>query len=41
MSFLTSEGLARNFLAGEWRKARKPEGLLNWVERYFRWRRGG
>ncbi len=33
-----SEG--NKFLAGEWRKARKPERLLRWVERYHRWRRG-
>jgi pyruvate/2-oxoglutarate dehydrogenase complex dihydrolipoamide dehydrogenase (E3) component len=31
---------ANRFLAGEWRKARKPEGVLRWMERYFRWRRG-
>jgi pyruvate/2-oxoglutarate dehydrogenase complex dihydrolipoamide dehydrogenase (E3) component len=30
---------ANKFAAGEWRKARKPEGLLNWVERYHGWRR--
>ena len=30
---------ANKFLAGEWRKARKPEGLLQWVERYHRWNR--
>ena len=28
------------FVAGEWRKARKPEGVLRWVERYHRWNRG-
>ncbi len=33
-----SEG--NKFVAGEWRKARKPEGLLRWVERYHRWSRG-
>lgn len=33
-----SEG--NKFVAGEWRKARKPEGLLRWVERYHRWNRG-
>ncbi len=27
-------------MAGAWRKARKPEGLLRWVERYHRWNRG-
>ena len=31
---------ANRFLASEWRKARKPEGALRWMERYFRWRRG-
>jgi pyruvate/2-oxoglutarate dehydrogenase complex dihydrolipoamide dehydrogenase (E3) component/uncharacterized membrane protein YdjX (TVP38/TMEM64 family) len=33
-------GEANKFAAGEWRKARKPEGLLRWVERYHRWSRG-
>ncbi len=28
------------FAAGEWKKARKPERLLNWVEKYHDWRRG-
>lgn len=32
-----SEG--NKFAAGEWRKARKPEALLRWVERYHRWNR--
>jgi pyruvate/2-oxoglutarate dehydrogenase complex dihydrolipoamide dehydrogenase (E3) component/uncharacterized membrane protein YdjX (TVP38/TMEM64 family) len=32
---------ANKFTASEWRKARKPEGLLAWVERYHRWVRGG
>lgn len=31
---------ANKFVAGEWRKARKPERLLNWVEKYHRWLRG-
>jgi pyruvate/2-oxoglutarate dehydrogenase complex dihydrolipoamide dehydrogenase (E3) component/uncharacterized membrane protein YdjX (TVP38/TMEM64 family) len=31
---------SNKFLAGEWRKARKPEKLLGWVERYHRWNRG-
>jgi pyruvate/2-oxoglutarate dehydrogenase complex dihydrolipoamide dehydrogenase (E3) component/uncharacterized membrane protein YdjX (TVP38/TMEM64 family) len=31
---------ANRFLAGEWRKARKPEGVLRWLERYHSWRRG-
>jgi len=30
---------ANRFLASEWRKARKPERLLAWLERYHRWRR--
>ena len=32
-----SEG--NKFVAGEWRKARKPERLLAWVERWHRWQR--
>jgi pyruvate/2-oxoglutarate dehydrogenase complex dihydrolipoamide dehydrogenase (E3) component len=32
-------GEANKFVAGEWRKARKPEALLNWVERYHQWNR--
>ena len=31
---------ANKFAAGEWKKARKPEKLLNWVEKYHDWRRG-
>jgi pyruvate/2-oxoglutarate dehydrogenase complex dihydrolipoamide dehydrogenase (E3) component len=30
---------ANKFVAGEWRKARKPERLLQWVGRYHRWNR--
>ena len=30
---------ANKFVAGNWRKARKPEKLLNWVEKYHNWRR--
>lgn len=30
---------ANKFAAGEWKKARKPEGLLRWVERMHAWRR--
>ena len=30
---------ANKFVAGEWRKARKPEKLLTWVEKYHRWLR--
>jgi pyruvate/2-oxoglutarate dehydrogenase complex dihydrolipoamide dehydrogenase (E3) component len=31
---------ANKYAAGEWKKARKPERLLAWVERYHRWKRG-
>jgi pyruvate/2-oxoglutarate dehydrogenase complex dihydrolipoamide dehydrogenase (E3) component/uncharacterized membrane protein YdjX (TVP38/TMEM64 family) len=30
---------ANKYAAGEWKKANQPERLLNWVERYHRWRR--
>ncbi|MEH6634290.1 MAG: FAD-dependent oxidoreductase [Halioglobus sp.] len=30
---------SNKFLAGQWRKARKPEKLLNWAQRYHRWNR--
>jgi pyruvate/2-oxoglutarate dehydrogenase complex dihydrolipoamide dehydrogenase (E3) component/uncharacterized membrane protein YdjX (TVP38/TMEM64 family) len=33
-------GESSRFLASEWRKARKPRKLLDWVERYHRWNRG-
>jgi pyruvate/2-oxoglutarate dehydrogenase complex dihydrolipoamide dehydrogenase (E3) component/uncharacterized membrane protein YdjX (TVP38/TMEM64 family) len=33
-------GEGNKFVAGEWRKARKPEALLRWVERYHQWNRG-
>lgn len=32
---------ANKYAAGEWKKARKPERLLGWVERFHRWERGG
>ncbi|MEM1153484.1 MAG: FAD-dependent oxidoreductase [Pseudomonadota bacterium] len=32
-------GESNKFLASEWRKARKPERLLSWVERYHNWAR--
>lgn len=32
---------ANRFAASEWRKARKPEGVLKLLGRYHRWRRGG
>ncbi len=31
---------ANKYAAGNWKKAHKPEGLLNWVERYHAWMRG-
>ncbi len=31
---------ANKYVAGEWKKARTPEKLLTWVEKYHRWRRG-
>ncbi len=31
---------ANKAAAGAWKKANAPEGLLGWVERYHRWRRG-
>lgn len=30
---------ANKFAAGNWKKAHKPEGLLNWVEKYHAWMR--
>ncbi len=30
---------SNKFVAGEWRKARKPEALLDWVEKLHTWRR--
>ncbi|HEX8532790.1 MAG TPA: FAD-dependent oxidoreductase [Allosphingosinicella sp.] len=31
---------ANKYAAGEWKRAHKPERLLEWVELYHRWRRG-
>ena len=31
---------ANKYAAGEWKRAHAPEGLLHWVERFHRWRRG-
>ena len=31
---------ANKFVAGEWKKANKPDRLIEWVGRYFAWRRG-
>jgi hypothetical protein len=33
-------GESNKMLAGAWRRNHSPEGLLAWVERYHRWRRG-
>lgn len=32
---------SNKYVAGEWKKARVPQKLLAWVERYHTWRRGG
>ena len=32
---------ANRFAAGAWRRAHAPQGLLEWLGRYHRWRRGG
>jgi pyruvate/2-oxoglutarate dehydrogenase complex dihydrolipoamide dehydrogenase (E3) component/uncharacterized membrane protein YdjX (TVP38/TMEM64 family) len=32
---------ANKYVAGAWKQAHKPEGLLRWVERFHAWRRGG
>jgi len=31
---------ANKYAAGEWKRAHAPRTILNWVERYHRWRRG-
>ncbi|TVP42398.1 MAG: pyridine nucleotide-disulfide oxidoreductase, partial [Gemmatimonadales bacterium] len=31
---------ANKFAAGSWKRANAPAGVLRWVERYHRWRRG-
>ncbi len=31
---------ANKYAAGEWKRAHKPEKLLEWVEKFHRWRRG-
>ncbi|HEX8571622.1 MAG TPA: FAD-dependent oxidoreductase [Allosphingosinicella sp.] len=31
---------ANKYAAGEWKKAHKPERLLDWLDRYHAWRRG-
>ena len=30
---------ANKFVAGQWKQANKPEGLLNWLEKWHQWRR--
>ena len=32
---------ANKYVAGNWKRANAPQGLLNWVARYHAWRRGG
>ena len=32
---------ANKYVAGVWKKAHAPQGLLRWVERFHAWRRGG
>lgn len=32
---------ANKYVAGEWKKAHKPAKLLEWVEKFHRWQRGG
>jgi pyruvate/2-oxoglutarate dehydrogenase complex dihydrolipoamide dehydrogenase (E3) component len=31
---------ANKYVAGNWKRAHAPEGLLRWVERFHTWRRG-
>lgn len=31
---------ANKFVAGEWKRAHAPQGILRWVGRYFAWQRG-
>ncbi|GAB4559000.1 MAG: bifunctional TVP38/TMEM64 family protein/FAD-dependent oxidoreductase [Geothermobacteraceae bacterium] len=31
---------ANKMAAGQWKKAHAPQGLLRWIEKYHRWRRG-
>ncbi|MCB0365528.1 MAG: dihydrolipoyl dehydrogenase [Bdellovibrionales bacterium] len=31
---------ANKYLAGNWKRERKPEGILNWLARFHAWRRG-
>ena len=30
---------ANKYVAGEWKRANAPQSLLNWVEKFHRWRR--
>ena len=36
---ITDMAEANKFAAGNWKKARKPENLLKWVEKFHHWRR--
>lgn len=31
---------SNKYVAGNWKRAHQPEGLLNWVEKFHNWRRG-
>ena len=31
---------ANKYVAGEWKRAHQPHGLLQWVRRYHDWKRG-
>ncbi|MGH8460095.1 MAG: pyridine nucleotide-disulfide oxidoreductase, partial [Stenotrophobium sp.] len=31
---------ANKYVAGQWKQAHKPDGLLRWVEKFHAWRRG-
>ena len=30
---------SNKYVAGEWKRNHKPDGLLNWIEKYHTWRR--
>jgi hypothetical protein len=32
---------ANKYVAGNWKRAHAPQGVLKWVERYHAWMRGG
>ena len=31
---------ANKYVAGNWKRAHAPQGVLKWVEKYHAWRRG-